>query len=410
MIIKNKGIKNNDTCSILGLTIIIFSIVLYNKDIPYPSFYALPPVVGTILIILYAGKTSLISKILSNRFIVGIGLISYSAYLWHQPIFSFANIRLLEEPSTLLMLSLSIFSLFLGYISWRWIEIPFRSNKFEFKTIYLIVLPILCLFIFIYFGLMGHKTNGFENRKAAGHLPDDFYKYATLDKVNSSCIDSKKPCNLSDKKNTKDSILLIGDSHSVDFHFDFIEMSTEIDLSPYQFSIGGCGFFLIQFKNCKEKTELLKKIVQDKSYKKIILVNDLYGHASKKIVNNVNWEEYQELISVLTANTEKLFIFMPRFHLSSTKTLNNIIYQNYNLNKIKMLGSEDLVNKFYQKIGKIYKNLYFYNQTEEIIKLDGNFKSFRAITSDGYPIYKDTNHITPYATKSIFKDFMKNEL
>ena len=75
-----------------------------------------------------------------------------------------------------------------------------------------------------------------------------------------------------------------------------------------------------------------------------------------------------------------------------------------------MLGSEDLVNKFYQKIGKIYKNLYFYNQTEEIIKLDGNFKSFRAITSDGYPIYKDTNHITPYATKSIFKDFMKNEL
>ena len=53
-------------------------------------------------------------------------------------------------------------------------------------------------------------------------------------------------------------------------------------------------------------------------------------------------------------------------------------------------------------------HLYFYNQTEEIIKLDGNFKSFRAITSDGYPIYKDTNHITPYATKSIFKDFMKN--
>jgi len=61
-------------------------------------------------------------------------------------------------------------------------------------------------------------------------------------------------------------ILLIGDSHSVDFHFDFIKESIDRNLSPYQFSTGGCGFFAIQFENCKSKIKLLKKYYQRKLF------------------------------------------------------------------------------------------------------------------------------------------------
>lgn len=408
LIINKKGIKNNDTLSILGLTIIIFSIFVYDKDFPYPSFYALPPVVGTMLIILYTNNTSLISKILSNKLIVGIGLISYSSYLWHQPIFSFARIRLLEEPSTILMLSLSIFSILLGCLSWRWVEMPFRSNKFQFKKIYSVGLLIFCLFIFLCFGYMGHKTNGFENRKAANHLPNDFYKSATLSKVNENCIDSKEPCKLSNSVNNQDKILLIGDSHSVDYHFDFIRESIDRNLSPYQFSMGGCGFIMTNDNYCESKTRDLVKIINNIYFKDIILINNLYDYANH--ADNKNWQEYKKLIISISENSERLFLFKPRFQINSINPVKNIIFDNAESNKIKLNGKEEFVDSFYDQISKNYKNIYLYNQTDFLVNLGGGLEKFTSLTKNKYPIYKDHTHITPYASKLTFGDFSNNFL
>ena len=60
---------------------------------------------------------------------VGIGLISYSAYLWHQPVLSIARVASLHPPSQLVMGSLSLMSLGLAWLSWRFVESPFRSAK-----------------------------------------------------------------------------------------------------------------------------------------------------------------------------------------------------------------------------------------------------------------------------------------
>jgi hypothetical protein len=60
---------------------------------------------------------------------VGIGLISYSAYLWHQPLFVFTRHRSLTEPSVAMLLFLSSLSIILAYFSWRFVEIPFSNNQ-----------------------------------------------------------------------------------------------------------------------------------------------------------------------------------------------------------------------------------------------------------------------------------------
>jgi hypothetical protein len=59
---------------------------------------------------------------------VFLGLISYSAYLWHQPLLAFARISTFGPPSPALMLGLSALSLALAALSWRFVEQPFRNR------------------------------------------------------------------------------------------------------------------------------------------------------------------------------------------------------------------------------------------------------------------------------------------
>jgi peptidoglycan/LPS O-acetylase OafA/YrhL len=125
----NQNVHVNNFLSNMGLAAVVFSIIYFDKNTPFPSLYSLVPVVGTCLILCFGTEKGLSGKILSSKPFVAIGLISYSAYLWHQPLFAFSRIASDHEPSQLLMIALSISSLVLAYISWKYIEAPFRNNK-----------------------------------------------------------------------------------------------------------------------------------------------------------------------------------------------------------------------------------------------------------------------------------------
>ncbi|HIO91537.1 MAG TPA: acyltransferase [Leucothrix mucor] len=139
-----------DIASFLGLLMILLALFLLDKTMPFPSLYALFPIVGTALIILFATSNTLVGKILSLRIFVGIGLISYSAYLWHQPVFVFARAYQMDNLSDLMAIILSAVALLLGYLSWRYIERPFRNKKWlTQKQIFVSALAFSLLFIMI---------------------------------------------------------------------------------------------------------------------------------------------------------------------------------------------------------------------------------------------------------------------
>jgi len=118
----------NQWLSAVGLGGIILAVLTFDEAIPYPGLHALLPTVGTLLIIVCATDGTGVQRLLSLRPAVLIGLVSYSAYLWHQPVFALVRYRAATPPSPVVMLALAAGTLPLAYLSWRFVEAPFRRR------------------------------------------------------------------------------------------------------------------------------------------------------------------------------------------------------------------------------------------------------------------------------------------
>lgn len=197
-IISEHGARKSELLSCVGLAAIATSISTFDETTPFPSAYALIPVIGTVLLILFAANGTLVARLLSNKLFVGIGLISYSAYLWHQPLFAFARIRSLEHPEPELMTGLAILSLMLAAVSWKYVERPFREKKLASSKATMFAVSGIASVGFIFLGLLGHfgilrslPSTWYDSSYAGEHLP---WK------------------SLSQNKNA--SFVLVGDSHA----------------------------------------------------------------------------------------------------------------------------------------------------------------------------------------------------
>ncbi len=152
--------------SVAGLLLIMLSILLLDRETPFPSVYALPTILGTLLVILFANGSNFAGKILSLPACVFIGKISYSLYLWHFPVFAFARIALNSEPPPLLYAALIALVIPISYLSYRYVETPFRGRTRISKQV-VAACSVLGVLIFSGMGLYGHRTNGFAEIKFA---------------------------------------------------------------------------------------------------------------------------------------------------------------------------------------------------------------------------------------------------
>jgi peptidoglycan/LPS O-acetylase OafA/YrhL len=148
----------NQSISIVGLILIIYAVFAFDKNTPSPSLHTLIPLLGTSLIILYASPNNLVGKILGGKILVYLGLISYSLYLWHQPILSFSRYYF-SSISNILLFAILFFTVSISSFTWYFIERPFRNrNTFSTKLIF-ISSAIITLF-FIIFGYFSYKIFG----------------------------------------------------------------------------------------------------------------------------------------------------------------------------------------------------------------------------------------------------------
>lgn len=119
----NDGLASK-SLPMLGLYLIVYSILFFDGKTPHPSFHTLLPIIGVALIIGFGSKDELVGKVLGSKPFVWVGLISYSAYLWHFPIFAFS--RMGKEPTNYDKFEWMSLTFALSVLSYFVVEKPFR--------------------------------------------------------------------------------------------------------------------------------------------------------------------------------------------------------------------------------------------------------------------------------------------
>jgi len=148
----------------IGVALCVAPVFLYDASTPFPGIYAIPPTVGACLVIVFASGRTTAGRLLSTKPLVWIGLVSYSAYLWHQPIFAFARYQI-EGPSPLVFSGLILATLAAAYLSWRFVEKPFRSPQ-ALKAPFIFKSSAMATVAMVTVGTIGFATHGFESLKS----------------------------------------------------------------------------------------------------------------------------------------------------------------------------------------------------------------------------------------------------
>ncbi len=149
----------------VGLGMIVVPVFLFDAETSFLGGFAVVPVLGTALVILFAASGTVVARLLSAGPVAGLGLISYSAYLWHQPVFAFLRIRSPETQSPV-VLGVLVFVIFgLAYVTWRWVETPFRGKTPVLASgRALIAVTVAVGGLLAAAGYAGVAANGFDQR------------------------------------------------------------------------------------------------------------------------------------------------------------------------------------------------------------------------------------------------------
>lgn len=144
--VRRNGISVNSGLWVLGLLLIFFSVMTFSSHDLWPGWLTLFPVIGTLVCLVSRPNDGLFFDVLTGSLLRRIGLISYSLYLWHQPVLAFGRYLLGASILTIWQL-LPLFGVIvlLSTLSFKYIEQPFRSRerlRWQFFHSFLFVLIV----------------------------------------------------------------------------------------------------------------------------------------------------------------------------------------------------------------------------------------------------------------------------
>lgn len=289
-----------------GILLLLFGFVFLDGTVPWPSIPTIIPVLGTTIIILWCTSVNGAGRLLSFKPVVFIGLLSYSAYLWHQPLFAFARLRLTGDLEDWTKVALITATFILAFLTWQYVEKPFRkktNGNFAIKRSNIFASSVVSACIFLSIGISGHITDGFPNRIAPSgvgfqeiaetlsrpkHLPCDFdLTFKSIPKM------PPRNCVFTTNESPNARALLIGDSHATMIAKHVRDELLARNIETTVITFGGCiPFPGLRFagRNCDDANRAIYKYIKNETFDFVIISfrpQHLYAGPIHRIKNEI---------------------------------------------------------------------------------------------------------------------------
>ncbi|VCU70110.1 O-acetyltransferase OatA [Pigmentiphaga humi] len=402
--------------SLLGLVLIFGSVAFLSGESPFPGVSALIPTIGAVLVIACAHQETMAGKFLSFKPIVGIGLISYSAYLWHQPILVFSRFRFGVERTAELAFFLVSLSLVLAYVSWRFVEQPFRKKERIGRRAVFTVGAVGLVAAFGV-GMAGYVLKGFPERLPAWAVDerldmptkdngwcfnDAFSSHFSVDAAGVECWLGMAG---SEKK-----ALLFGDSYAAQYDPLWDEVGQTLRFQVHSVTTNWCYPSLQDGYTASKMQRSYQQCMYDRTFFSQNVQNYdfvVLGGDWQAVSREGHMEEVRNAIAY-AASKAKLVVIMP----SPKRFDENIMFLykksalqgvSFNIENIST-NSDRLVeeaNALVENEAKKYSNVIF-------LKRDTLFSAGATsnLTRAGVPYSYDGRHINVFGAKQAAREFM----
>lgn len=220
----NRGSQNpilNALLPAIGMALILWAIVSFRDTMRHPSLLTAIPVAGTMMVIWFTRRGRFVTKLLSLPPFVSIGLVSYSFYLWHFPVFAFARIWLgsLDPSHKIILIAISYA---LAALTYSLVEQPLRRrSSVSVKSLYwgcgIIAAGLIVFLGLVYSGALMPKRFSALNESVEfkyNPMPDWREGTCFIQPKDMQQADVFRNCETSGFDKSKATLLLWGDSHA----------------------------------------------------------------------------------------------------------------------------------------------------------------------------------------------------
>ena len=406
----SKDKKKKGVLAIFGFLILLFSFAFFDNTNVHPTYLTLIPVIATYLIIQDTNKDNLINRLLSFKILIFLGLISYSFYLWHHPIFSFGKIIGIGEKSLIIKTFFIILSIFLGFLTYKFVEKPFRKEGekiLNLSKINILALSAVSVIIVLY-SLVDYQKAQYVT------IAQDLYKktWFTTKTYFRPCFQRKTFfCSFNENKNNP-TVFLVGDSIMASIQEELKNALIKKKINFIPMTNGGCDFLEInktEYPTCNKKIfkNRLKKIEQKKRSTIILHVN--YRHANKEktliekefleAIKNYLDEDYKIILMYPIPNLGKNVSLEIEKDLIEKKSLIKIV----NVDFFKYLEETKKIFTIFDSIA--HKNLYKIYPHKKFCNTD--LKDKCVANTQDHIYFIDSSHLSKKGSDLINMDLIK---
>ncbi|MBW8191635.1 acyltransferase [Neiella marina] len=415
--------------SAVGLVALLGSYYLIDHSFSHPGWPTVIPVAATAIIIAFSNGT-LVARLLSFRPFVYIGLISYSLYLWHQPLFALLRQKSIgtPEPALYVMAMAVVFAV--SALSYRYVESPFRNrSRVSRKVIFTASAAAIVFFSSV--GLVGHISSGLQARYAKDfelasveHSP----KRKGCHTSGQHYLSPEQACSYFDGKVTW---ATLGDSHMVELAYALAQelktqqlgvkhLSFSACVPAYTFDIAmpGCSNWLKDSVAYLNAADEIEHVAVGFRYATLFPAPEIphskqplgLGELNRAEVNEAYWQSLKSLIEALSEAGKQVYLIYPIPELPLDIKRGSFPFSIFHTTPWLNLGHASEFEQYAER-NQFVLQRFEQLQSENVHKV----KSFNVICpqgicpaeKDGRSLYFDDDHLSLYGAGLLAQELLR---